>query len=157
MPQWNFWFFISFVVFGAAVYGPSSSMVDYTAERRKTEREREKSFCMFSPLHHGRPYNTERRSFVWERKIFKFHCVCVCVFVCVCVCVCVCLCVCNVFQQVWGGGGVGEEMTRGCVLTTFLWGRLHREKKDWEREREKSFCMFYITCGPTTQREEIFF
>ncbi len=27
--------------------------------------------------------------------------------------------------------GVGEErlMTRGCVLT-FLWGRLHREKKD---------------------------
>jgi hypothetical protein len=28
-------------------------------------------------------------------------------------------------------GGVGEErlMTRGCVLT-FLWGRLHREKKD---------------------------
>ena len=24
-------------------------------------------------------------------------------------------------------------------------------------EREKSFCMFYITCGPTTQREENFF
>ena len=32
---------------------------DYTAERRKTERERErKVFCMF--LHHLRPYNTER-------------------------------------------------------------------------------------------------
>jgi hypothetical protein len=29
------------------------------------------------------------------------------------------------------GGWVGEEMTRGCVLTTFLYdGRLHREKKD---------------------------
>jgi hypothetical protein len=24
---------------------------------------------MFSPLHHLRPYNTERRSIVWERKI----------------------------------------------------------------------------------------
>jgi len=42
------------------VYGPSSSGVDYTAERRKTERKKEK--CMFSPLHHRRPYNTERRS-----------------------------------------------------------------------------------------------
>jgi hypothetical protein len=37
-------------------------MVDYTAERRKTEREREKENV--SPLHHRRPYNTERRSFV---------------------------------------------------------------------------------------------
>ena len=61
MPQWNFWFFISFVVFGAAVYRPSSSGVDYT-ERRKTERKkflyvftitspaalqhREKKFCV---------------------------------------------------------------------------------------------------------------
>ena len=54
------------------------------------------------------------------------------------------------------GVGVGVEMTRGCVLTTFLYdGRLHRERR--ERLREKSFCMFYITCGPTTQREEIFF
>jgi hypothetical protein len=38
---------------------------DYTErerERRKTERERERE--MFSPLHHGRPYNTERRSIV---------------------------------------------------------------------------------------------
>ena len=52
---------------------------------------------------------------------------------------------------------MGEEMTRGCVLTTFLFydGRLHREKR--KTEREKSFCMFYITCGPTTQREENFF
>jgi hypothetical protein len=44
MPQWNFWELISFVVFGA-VYGPSSSMVDYT-ERRKTER---KKFVNVSP------------------------------------------------------------------------------------------------------------
>ena len=53
------------------MYGPSSFMVDdYTAEReregerereRERERQREKSFCMFFPLHHGRPYNTERR------------------------------------------------------------------------------------------------
>jgi hypothetical protein len=50
-------------------------------------------------------------------------------------------------------GGLGEEMTRGCVLT-FLWGRLHRERRKTEREKRK---MFYITCGPTTQREEIFF
>ena len=49
------------------MYGPSSSMVDdYTAERRKTEREREREREKenVSPLHHGRPYNTERRSFV---------------------------------------------------------------------------------------------
>jgi hypothetical protein len=52
---------------------------------------------------------------------------------------------------------VGEEMTRGCVLTTFLYdGRLHREKRKTEREREKRK-LHYITCGPTTQREEIFF
>jgi len=31
---------------------------DYTAERRKTEREKE------NVSHHRRPYNTERRSFV---------------------------------------------------------------------------------------------
>jgi hypothetical protein len=47
--------------------------------------------------------------------------------VCVCVCVCVCVFVTcfNRFE------GVGEErlMTRGCGLT-FLYGRLHREKKD---------------------------
>jgi hypothetical protein len=47
-------------------------------------------------------------------------------------------------------------MTRGCVLTTFLWGvdYTQREKRKTEREREK---LHYITCGPTTQREEIFF
>ena len=54
------------------MYGPSSFMVDdYTAEReregereeeRERERERErKVFVCFFPLHHGRPYNTERR------------------------------------------------------------------------------------------------
>jgi hypothetical protein len=60
-------FFISFCSFWSfGVYGPSSSMVDdYTErERRKTEREREREREMFSPLHHGRPYNTERRSIV---------------------------------------------------------------------------------------------
>ena len=51
---------------------------------------------------------------------------------------------------------MGEEMTRGCVLT-FLYGRLHREREREERlrerEREKRK-MFYITCGPP-QREEV--
>jgi len=52
---------------------------------------------------------------------------------------------------------VGEEMTRGCVLTTFLYdGRLHREKKDCERKKEKCMFPIIITCGPP-QREEIFF
>ncbi len=32
---------------------------------------REKSFCMFSPLHHRRP-TTERRSIVWEIKMKRF-------------------------------------------------------------------------------------
>ena len=45
--------------------------------------------------------------------------------------------------------GVGEEMTRGCVLT-FLWGRLHREKKDWEREKEN-----VLHHRPTTERRNI--
>jgi hypothetical protein len=41
---------ISFVVFGAAVYRPSF-MVDYTAERRKSERKNEKWLfvCFTSP------------------------------------------------------------------------------------------------------------
>ena len=49
MPQWNFWFFLSFVVFGAAVYRPSF-MVDYTAERRKTERKNEKWLFVCFPI-----------------------------------------------------------------------------------------------------------
>jgi hypothetical protein len=31
----------------------------------------------------------------------------------------------------------------------------YTEREERLREREKSFCMFYITCGPTTQREEV--
>jgi hypothetical protein len=50
--------------------------------------------------------------------------------------------------------GVGEEMTRGCVLTTFLYGRLHRERRKTERERKGKCFPHYIT-GPTTQREEV--
>ena len=57
--------FCSFWSFG--VYWRPSSGVDYTTERRKTEREKRKMF--YITLH--RP-TTERRSFVWERKILKF-------------------------------------------------------------------------------------
>jgi hypothetical protein len=49
---------------------------------------------------------------------------------------------------------MGEEMTRGCVLT-FLYGRLHRERRKTERERKGKCFSHYITCGPTTQREEV--
>ena len=54
MPQWIFWEDnISFyVVFGAAVYRPSSR-VDYT-ERRKTERKKEKCIPITSPAAHHR-------------------------------------------------------------------------------------------------------
>jgi hypothetical protein len=50
---------------------------------------------------------------------------------------------------------VGEEMTRGCVLTTFLYdGRLHREKRKTERERKGN----YITSPAALQhREKKFF
>jgi hypothetical protein len=41
-------------------------------------------------------------------------------------------------------------MTSGCVLT-FLWGRLHREKKDWEK---KGIQINIRSSGPP-QREEI--
>ena len=102
---------------------------------RERGREREKSFCMFFPItSRSALQHREKKKYCMRKKNFLnfivcvFVCVCVCVYVCVCVCVCVCLCVfvtCfNRFE-----GGVGEEMTRGCVLT-FLWGRLHREKKD---------------------------
>jgi hypothetical protein len=37
-------------------------------------------------------------------------------------------------------GGVGEEMTRGCVLTFLYDGRLHRERRKTERERKVFVC-----------------
>jgi len=73
------------------VYGPSSSMVDdYTAERRKTEREKRK---MFPPaLQH-------REKFCMRNFNNINFSLCVCVFVC--------LCVCNVgFNRFEGGGKV---------------------------------------------------
>ena len=75
------------------MYGPSSSMVDYTAERRKTERER-KVFVCFPHYITGGP-TTQREEVLYEKEKLNFSlCVCVCVFVCVCVCMCVCVCVC---------------------------------------------------------------
>ena len=48
---------------------------------------------------------------------------------------------------------MGEEMTRGCVLT-FLYGRLHREReerlREREREREKENVLHHLR--PTTER-----
>ena len=48
---------------------------------------------------------------------------------------------------------MGEEMTRGCVLT-FLYGRLHREREREERlrerEREKENVLHHLR--PTTER-----
>jgi hypothetical protein len=49
--------------------------------------------------------------------------------------------------------GVGEEMTRGCVLTTFLWGRLHTEREERLREREKEN-VFPITSPAALQHRE---
>jgi len=44
-------------------------MVDYTAERRKTERERKGKMYV---LHHlRRPYNTERREVLCEKEKLK--------------------------------------------------------------------------------------
>ena len=58
------------------MYGPSSSMVDdYTAERRKTERERERKVFVCFP-HHLRPYNTEREKFCVRKKNVKIFEVC---------------------------------------------------------------------------------
>ena len=132
MPQWIFWEDnISFyVVFGAAVYRPSSR-VDYTAERRKTEREREKENV--SPLHHGRP-TTERRSIVWEIKMkrflnFNYATMKFLIF--------------HKFCSFWSS----------CVRTFFVYGRLHsREKKDWERE--KFLYVFPITSRAALQHRE---
>jgi hypothetical protein len=54
------------------------------------------------------------------------------------------------------GGWVGEEMTRGCVLTTFLYdGRLHREKRKTERERKVFVC--FTSPAALQHREKKFF
>ena len=129
MPQWNFWFFISFVVFGAAVYRPSF-MVDHT-ERRKTER---KKFVNVSPLHH-RPYNTERRSFVWERKI-KF------------------------LNFYYATMNEWEDNISFCSFE--LWternlyrGRLHRFwRRKTAREKRKNVCFHHYIIGGPPQREK---
>ncbi len=72
------------------MYRPSSSMVDYTAERRKTERK------MFPHYITGGGPTTQRE--VYEKEKFFI------------VCVCVCLCVCNVgYNRFEGGGGGGND------------------------------------------------
>ena len=65
MPQWNFWEDnISFCSFWSCV--PNFLSGRLHREKKDWEREKENVF----PLHH-RPY-TERRSFVWERKMKRF-------------------------------------------------------------------------------------
>ena len=55
------------------MYGPSSSMVDYTAERRKTEREREKRKMFPHYITCGPPQRErERRNFLREIKMKRF-------------------------------------------------------------------------------------
>ena len=57
----------------------------------------------------------------------------------------------------WVGGWGGEEMTRGCVLTTFLYdGRLHREKRKTEREREKEITLHHLRPYKTERRKFFF-
>ena len=56
------------------------------------------------------------------------------------------------------GGWVGEEMTRGCVLTTFLYdGRLHRERRKTERERERKVFVCFTSPAALQHREKKFF
>ena len=118
---------ISFCSFcSSCVLRETSIGVDYTQILKKKDCERKKEKCMFSPLHHLRPYNTERRSFVWERKI-KFL---------------------NFIMPQWI---FWEENISFCSFCScgqrdyYYRGRLHREKKDWE----KKVCeCFPITSSP---------
>ena len=128
MPQWIFWEDnISFVVFGA-VYRPSSR-VDYTDFEE--ERLREKKGKMYV-LHHLRP-TTERRSIKRKKNetVFKF--------------------LLKYATMNFLRGQHKFCSFWSCGLT-FLWGRLHREKKDWEK---KGKC-FPIT-SPAHHREKKFF
>ena len=53
------------------MYGPSSSMVDdYTAERRKTEREREKFLYVF-PITSRAALQHREKKFCMRKKNFK--------------------------------------------------------------------------------------
>ena len=67
-----------------------------------------------------------------------------------CVCVCVFVTCFNRFE------GVGEEMTRGCVLT-FLYGRLHREREERLRERERKGKCFTSPAALQHREKKFFF
>jgi hypothetical protein len=117
----------------SCVLRETSMMVDYTDFEE--ERLREKKGKMFSPLHHRRP-TTERRSIVWEIKMkrflnFNYATMKFLIF--------------HKFCSFWSS----------CVRTFFVYGRLHsREKKDWEREREKFLYVFPITSRAALQHRE---
>ena len=105
----------------------TSRVVDYTTERRKTEREK----MFYITLH--RP-TTERRSFVWERKILKFY--------------------------FWDNEWMNERIS----LCSFveLWternlydGRLHRFWRFEDFEREKFLYVSHHRA--TTERRNFFF
>ena len=54
---------------------------------------------------------------------------------------------------------LGPVVTRlefwSCVLTTFLWGRLHnREKKDWEREKSFLYVLHHLRPYNTERERE---
>ena len=110
MPQWmNEWEDnISFVVLSCGLR--ETSRVDYT-ERRKTERKKEK--CMFSPLHHRA--TTERRNIKRNKNetVFKFL---------------------LKYATMKFLRGQHKFCSFWSCVPTFLYGRLHREKKDWEKK-----------------------
>ena len=109
------------------VYWRPSSGVDYTDfEEKDWEREKRKMFP------HHRPYNTERRSFVWERKILKFL-----------------LC-----HNEWMRGQHKFlcSFWSSCVPTFLYDGRLHRERRKTEREREKFLYVLHHLRPYNTER-----
>ena len=113
----------------------TSRVVDYTTERRKTERKNEN----VSPWHH-RPTTEREEIFFREIKNYlKFISL-------------IEVCHNEIFENIFHKFC---SFWSSCVLT-FVYGRLHGERE--ERLREKSLWMFphyIITAGPPQQREEV--
>ena len=116
------------------------SMVDYT-EREERLREKRKMFVCFpitSPAHHHR--ERERRNFFFFREIKNYL-----KFISL-----IEVCHNEIFENIFHKFC---SFWSSCVLT-FVYGRLHREKKDWEK-KGKCFKWTLHHPGPYTERRTI--
>jgi hypothetical protein len=131
-------FFHKFCSFWSCGLRETSRVVDYTTERRKTERK--KFVNVSSPLHYLRPTTTEREEIFFKNNNNNNN---------------------NIYFSYWSMPPQWNFCISFVVYgvlecTTYLrvYGRLHGERRKTERKKEK--CMFphYITAAGPPQREK---